>query len=156
MLLQRKKANSLVPAIFFPHCMAFLEKREGLVLVYVFLFPDILFCHTFDTKLATPSACYRGPKPQKCPKSLGEGAKGGLDPGSKGLPIVFCTTQTLFCTGATLFCTSARGLCSLSPKDLLHPLLTTLVTFEVSDPCSRHSGVVTLNRKQRKIQLLGE
>ena len=38
MLLQRKKANSFVPAIFFPHCMAFLEKRGGLVPVYVFLF----------------------------------------------------------------------------------------------------------------------
>ena len=37
MLLQRKKANSLVPAVF-SHCMAFLEKGEGLVLVHVFLF----------------------------------------------------------------------------------------------------------------------
>ena len=33
-----------------------------------------------------------------------------LVPGSKGLPRVFCTTQTLFCTGATPFRTSARGL----------------------------------------------
>ena len=33
-----------------------------------------------------------------------------LGPGSKGLPRVFCTTQTLFCTGATPFRTSARGL----------------------------------------------
>ena len=90
--------------------------------------------------LATPSACHRGPKPRKCRKWLGEGPKGLSDPGSKGLPRVFCTTQTLFCTGATLFCTSARGLCSLGPKDLLHPLLTTFGTFEVSDPCSRHSG----------------
>ena len=30
--------------------------------------------------------------------------------GSKGLPRVFCTTQTLFCTGASPFRTSARGL----------------------------------------------
>ena len=29
---------------------------------------------------------------------------------------------------------------ALGPKDLLHPLLTTLGTFEVSGPCSRHSG----------------
>ena len=27
---------------------------------------------------ATPAACYRGPKPQNCPKCLGEGAKGVL------------------------------------------------------------------------------
>ena len=31
-------------------------------------------------------------------------------------------------------------LCSLGPKHLLHPLLTTLGTFQVSGPCSRHSG----------------
>ena len=68
------------------------------------------------TTLATPSACYRGPKPQKCPRWLGEGAKGVLDPRSKGLPRVFCTTKTLFCTGATLFRTSARGLWRPWPK----------------------------------------
>ena len=39
MLLQRKQANSFVPAIFFPHGMAFLEKRGGLVPVHVFIFP---------------------------------------------------------------------------------------------------------------------
>ena len=43
-------------------------------------------------------------------KWLGEGANGVLDPWSKGLPRVFCTTQTRFCTGATLSCTSARGI----------------------------------------------
>ena len=42
MLLQRKKADSFVPAIFFPHCMAFLEKRGGLVPVYVFIFPALI------------------------------------------------------------------------------------------------------------------
>ena len=66
--------------------------------------------------IATPGACYRGPKPQKCPKWLGEGAKGVLDLGSKGLPRVSCTTKTLFCTGATLFCTSARGHWRSGPK----------------------------------------
>ena len=29
---------------------------------------------------------------------------------------------------------------ALGPKDLLHPLLTTWGTFEVSGPCSRTSG----------------
>ena len=33
-----------------------------------------------------------------------------LAPGSKGLPTLFCTIQTLFCAGATPFRTSARGL----------------------------------------------
>ena len=76
-------------------------------------FPCCIAC---SKSTATPSACYRGPKPQKCPKWLGEGAKGVLDPRSKGLPRVFCTTKTLFCTGATLFRTSARGLWRPWPK----------------------------------------
>ena len=41
-------------------------------------------------------------------KCLGEGAKGLLDPGSKGLRKVFCTTQNCFCTGAKWGCTGAR------------------------------------------------
>ena len=52
------------------------------------------------------------PKRESLQKWLGE-AKGlfdSLGPGSKGLPGVFCTTQTIFCTGATPFRTSARGL----------------------------------------------
>ena len=32
---------------FFPHCMAFLEKRGGLVPVYVFLFPVLTFSNDF-------------------------------------------------------------------------------------------------------------
>ena len=39
MLLQRKKANSLVPAICFPIAWPFRKKGEGQVLVYIFLFP---------------------------------------------------------------------------------------------------------------------
>ena len=41
MLLQQKKANSLVPAIFFPIAWPF-EKGgdQGMALVYVFLFPE--------------------------------------------------------------------------------------------------------------------
>ena len=66
--------------------------------------------------VATQRFCYRGPKPQKGPKWLAQGAKRVLGPGSKGLPRVFCTTETLFCTGATLFCTSARGLWHPWPK----------------------------------------
>ena len=48
MLLQRKKANSFVPAIFCPHGMAFLEKkRGGLVPVYVFIFPGFAIVVAF-------------------------------------------------------------------------------------------------------------
>ena len=53
------------------------------------------------------------PKRENLQKWLGEGAEGLLTllgPGSKGLPRVFCTTQTPFCTGATPFRTNARGL----------------------------------------------
>ena len=44
--LQRKKANSLVPAVSFAHCMAFLEKGGGLGLVYVFG-GGLVFCLRF-------------------------------------------------------------------------------------------------------------
>ena len=43
------------------------------------------------------------PEKGKFPKWLGEGAKGLLDPGSNGLPRVFCTGATPFCTGASGF-----------------------------------------------------
>ena len=56
------------------------------------------------------------------------------------------------CTGAKESCTGATqgfggekdswegDLCTLGPKHLLHPLLTTLGTVEVSGPCSRTFG----------------
>ena len=56
-----------------------------------------------------PSRLGEGSKIGNSRKWFGEGAKGLLDPGSKGLPRVSCTFRNLFCTGATLFCTSARG-----------------------------------------------
>ena len=49
------------------------------------------------------------PEQLKSPKVVREGAKGLFDPGSKGLPRVFCTTQNLLCAGATPFHTNARG-----------------------------------------------
>ena len=63
-----------------------------------------------------------------------------LDPGSKGLPRVFCTTQTLFAPVQLSFAPVQEDFGAMGPKDLLHPLLTTLGTFEVSGPCGRHSG----------------
>ena len=43
MLLHRNKGKFIGTGQFFPHCMAFLEKGEGLVPVYVFLFPAYVF-----------------------------------------------------------------------------------------------------------------
>ena len=54
-----------------------------------------------------------------------------MDPGSKGLPRVFCTTQTLF---TTPFCTSTRGLWRPWSETLLHPLVTTFGKFPFSGP----------------------
>ena len=93
---------------------------------------------TLSYNFETPSGCYRGRKPQNCPKWLGAGAKGVLASWREGLPRVSCTRATLFCTSATLFRTSATGLGPHTPKHLLHPLLTTLGNFEVSGICSRH------------------
>ena len=119
----RKKCRQIGPTLLI---------YQGVVL--------FLACMGKDTSFATPSACYRGPKPQKCPKWLGEGAKGLLDPGSKVL-LHWCKRELHRCKTGFRWCKRRLGdLWSLGPKHLLHPLLTTLGTFEVSGPCSRHSG----------------
>ena len=69
MLLQRKKANSFAPAIFFPHGMALLEKRGGLVPVYVFIFPENPCFFSFVVFLAFP--------PPLPPKKKGKEGQGG-------------------------------------------------------------------------------
>ena len=79
-----------------------------------------------------------GPKPQKCPKWLGAGAKGVLTSWRDGLPRVSCTSATLFRTSANLSCTSATGFWSTCTKTPCAPSPNHF--FEVSDPCSRHSG----------------
>ena len=67
------------------------------------------------------SACYRGPKPQKCPKWLGEGAKGFFDELERCPPRVSCTNATLSCTSATLSWTSATGFWSSCTKTPFAP-----------------------------------
>ena len=62
-------------------------------------------------------------------KWLGEGAKGLLNQGSKGLPSVSCTIRTLLCAGAPHVAPGQKAFCSLGPKDLLHPHLTTFGNF---------------------------
>ena len=55
-----------------------------------------------------------------------------LGSGSKGLPRVFCTTQTLFAPLQPHFAPVQEASCSRCPKDLLHPLLTTFGNFHFS------------------------
>ena len=75
------------------------------------------------------------PDKGKFPKEGGEGAKGLLDPGSKGHPRVFCTTQnpqTSFARVQPHCAPVQEAFCSLSPEELLHPLLTTFGDFPFS------------------------
>ena len=78
--------------------------------------------------------------PQKCPKSLGEGAKGVLDPGAKVSQESFAPPKPCFAPVQLSFAPVQEAFGALGPEDLLHPLLTTLGTFEVSSPCSRTFG----------------
>ena len=55
------------------------------------------FLYPFSYGLAIQRFCYRGPKPQKCPKWLGEGAKGLLGQGRQS-PLAL--VQKGSCTGA--------------------------------------------------------
>ena len=48
-----EKSKFIDTGYSFPHCMAFLEKGEGLVLVYVFLFP-VLDCKALPKKVLDP------------------------------------------------------------------------------------------------------
>ena len=90
--------------------------REGkFTSSHFFASKDVMGC--FETR----SACYRGPKPHKCPKWLGEGAKVVLTSWSDGLLRVFRTSATLFCTSATLSCTSATGFSSTCTKTPFAP-----------------------------------
>ena len=90
-------------------------------------------------KLAAPSGTLldfllrdRGPKPQKCPKWLGQGAKGVLDPRSKGLPESFAPPKPCFAPVQLSFAPVQEVCGALGPKDLLHPVLTTFRNFPFS------------------------
>ena len=71
MLLQRKKANSFVPAIFFPMAWPFRKRRGGLVPVYVFIFPvETVFrpFHNFPCRAiprSVASQCYSCEPPDR-------------------------------------------------------------------------------------------
>ena len=138
-LVASNYANSyLIPISFRSRsgCWPFL----GLLGTYLVVQACYRMYLVFEAFLETQSACYRGPKPQQCPKWLGEGAKGVLAHGPKNLwhwykrGLHWCKTGLHWCK------TLSQDLFSSWSKHLLHPLLTTLGTLEVSDPCSRHSG----------------
>ena len=72
--------------------------------------------------------------------------KGVLTSWRDGLLRVSCTSAILFCTSATLSYTPVQQvLRSHAPRHPLHPLLATLGTFEISDPCSRHVDIALGN-----------
>ena len=88
-----------------------------------------------------PECLLQGPEPQKCPKWLGEGAKGVLDQWRQS-PLALCKRELHRCKTGFRWCKRLLGdLCSLTPKThLLHPLLTTLGNFEVRGPVAGTPG----------------
>ena len=75
------------------------------------------------------------------PKVLRRGCKRCFGPSA---PKSSCTGARESCTGAKQGFGGAKDswetFAQRGPKHLLHPLLSTLGTFEVSGPCSRHPG----------------
>ena len=92
-------------------------------------------------EVCDPMCLLQGPATSKVPKVDRTGCKRSLGPREQRSPKSLLHHLNPVLHRCNFFsCTSARGLCSLGPKGLLPPLLTTLGTFEVSGPCSRHSG----------------
>ena len=101
--------------------------------------------HPQQPKDANQAAWERGSKRGNSRKWLREGAKGLLDSGSKGLSRDSCTFGNLFFVAPVQpqFAPVQEAFRSLRPKDLLHPLLTTVGNFLLSNPWSKlqKSGV---------------
>ena len=123
---------------FFPHSsslfplQALQPSLTPFSPLHLTLYPP-LFCD--------PKVLLQGPETSKVPQVVKRGCKRSFGP----------KAPKSSCTGAEESCTCAkqgfggakrllRDLCSLGPKHFLHPLLTTLGTFEVSGPCSRTFG----------------
>ena len=93
-----------------------------------------------SARFATRGACYRGWKPQNCPKWLGEGAKGVLVHVDQK-PVALVQTRVTLVQNRVALVQETLGRPFLQlAKHILHPLLTTLGNFEVSCLCSRHLG----------------
>ena len=102
-----------------------------------FRFSDAVFHY----KRCDPGCLLQGPETTKVPKVVKERVqKVFWTQGAKVL-LLWCKRELHRCKTGFRWCKRLLGdLCSLGPKHLLHPLLTILGTFEVSGPCSRHSG----------------
>ena len=92
----------------------------------------------YPQRFGTPSACYRGPKPQ-LPKVVRRGCKRCLYVDQKPAALVRERVTLVQNGDALVQETLGRSFLQLA-KTPLNPLLTTLGSFEVSGLCSRHSG----------------
>ena len=72
--------------------------------------------------------------------------------GSKGLPRVFCTTQTFFAPAQPHFAPVQEASCSLSPEDLLHHPLTTFWTFSLFGQFPSNSPITIARFRPSKLQ----
>ena len=108
------------PETFSLHCPChslFTVSPEGL---------DLYKWHSLEAR----SACYRGPKPQKYPMLLGEGAKGVLVHVDQK-PLALVQERVALVQNRVTLVQDTLGRPSLQlVNHLLHPLLTTLGTFE--------------------------
>ena len=94
----------------------------------------------FVTTLASPGACYRGPKPQKCPKSLGEGAKGLLGLWRQS-PLALVQKRVAPVQNRVWVVQKTLGRpLLLGSKTPFAPSPNHFGHFGVSGPCSRHLG----------------
>ena len=79
-----------------------------------------------------------GVENRKFPKVVTRGCKRCFGPREQRSPKGLLHLPKPVLHRATLFCTSARGFfCSLGPKDLLHPLVSTFGNFLFSTPSPR-------------------
>ena len=99
-----------------------------------------MYIHLLGSKIATQRSWERAWTWQ-IPKSGFERVQKVLwAKGLKGL-LHWCKRELHGCKTGFWWCKRLLGdLCTLAPKHLWHPFRTTLGTFEVSGPCSRHSG----------------
>ena len=92
-------------------------------------------------KICDPKVLLQGPKTSKVPKVVRRGCKRCFGPREQRSPKSLLHHQNPVLHRVQLsFAPVQEDFGALGPKHLLHPLLTTLGTFEVSGPCSRTFG----------------
>ena len=113
--------------------------------------PDSERCETgeafFKEKLkgCKPERLGEGSKIGKSPKVVRRGCKSFKGLSSRGSEKPLAPVQPGVAPGAKQGCTWCKrlleDLCTASPKDLLHPLLSTCGDFPIFDPSPRRSGL---------------